>query len=617
MNHLRLILLAVWLLAFQSSRAQDRPNILWITSEDNGPHLGCYGDEYATTPHLDGLAKKGMLYRNAWSNAPVCAPARTTLISGLYPPSTGAEHMRSQTKLPSSIKMYPQYLRQAGYYCTNNNKKDYNLVEVGQVWDESSRQAHWRGRRADQPFFAIFNFTVSHESQLRKRPHKAVHDPAKARVPAYHPDIPEVRQDWAQYYDKVTEMDTMAGKVLAELEADGLSENTIVFYYGDHGSGMSRNKRWPYNSGLHVPFIVSLPEKFKHLAPSDYQVGGESKRLISFVDLAPTLLSLIGQKPAAHFQGQAFMGPYQTEAPQYAYGFRGRMDERYDLVRSVRDQDFIYIRHFMPHKVYGQYIDYMFKTPSTAKWHAMYQEGKLTPAQSLFWQRKPVEELYDLRKDRDEVNNLAKSEAHKDVIKRFRKELRNFQLKIRDVGLLPEEEIHSRSQNSSPYEVGQDPNQFPLKAIRKTAMAASGRGKKAIATLRTSLAHEDSAVRYWGAMGYVNRGKRAVKEDGELLRKALSDSSISVRVLAAEALGKFGSKSDLPKVLEVLIDSADMKKHNVWTAMLALNAIDELDEKAAPLLARVKALPQKSPSAPQRYRSYTPALIKKIVSDLE
>ncbi|NBQ25648.1 MAG: sulfatase, partial [Verrucomicrobia bacterium] len=228
-----------------SSQAADRPNILWITSEDNGPHLGCYGDTYAHTPNLDGLAAKGVIYLNAWSTAPVCAPARTTLISGVYPPATGGQHMRSMAPMPAFMKMYPQYLRQAGYYCTNNSKEDYNLSQSGQVWDESSRKAHWKNRPDGKPFFAIFNITTSHESQIRKRPHQAVHDPAKVRVPAYHPDTPEVRQDWAQYHDKITEMDATAGKHLRELEQAGLAEDTIIFYYGDHGSGMPRSKRWP------------------------------------------------------------------------------------------------------------------------------------------------------------------------------------------------------------------------------------------------------------------------------------------------------------------------------------------------------------------------------------
>jgi len=234
----KMAVLVSMLVAVAAARQEDRPrpNILWITSEDNGTELGCYEDPYARTPHIDRLAARGLKYLNAWSNAPVCAPARTTIISGMYPPSTGSEHMRSLVKLPAGFRMFPQYLRDAGYYCTNNAKEDYNLKKPGQVWDESSRQAHWRNRQPGQPFFAVFNITTSHESQLRKRPHRLVHDPSQAPVPTYHPDTPEVRHDWAQYYDKLTEMDTEVGERLDELEVAGLADHTIIFYYGDHGS---------------------------------------------------------------------------------------------------------------------------------------------------------------------------------------------------------------------------------------------------------------------------------------------------------------------------------------------------------------------------------------------
>ena len=277
-------------LATNSGFAADRPNILWISSEDNGQHLGCYGDEYADTPNLDAFAKTGMRYKTAWSNAPVCAPARTTIISGMYPPSTGSQHMRSTTQLPTEIageavKMFPAFLREAGYYCTNASKEDYNLDKTGQVWDQSNGKAHWKNRDEGQPFFAVFNETVSHESKIRSKPHELVHDPAGVRVPAYHPDIPEVRRDWAQYYDKLTEMDRRLGKHLKDLEKAGLADETIVFYWGDHGSGMPRSKRTPLDSGLRVPMIVRFPDKFKHLAPPEYQVDGESDRLVSFVDL--------------------------------------------------------------------------------------------------------------------------------------------------------------------------------------------------------------------------------------------------------------------------------------------------------------------------------------------
>src|SRR5687767_8643410 len=392
---LLVIILSLVVLGRASVLASQLPNILWITSEDNGPHLGCYGDSFAQTPKLDRLAAKGMIYLNVWSVAPVCAPARTALISGLYPSSTGSEHMRSMVKLPAHMKMFPQYLGEAGYYCSNNSKEDYNLEKPGRVWDESSNKAHWRNRKPGQPFFAVFNHTVTHESQIRKRPHQLKHDPAKVRVPRFHPEAPEVRQDWAQYYDKMTEMDALAGANLRELEDAGLSEDTIVFYFGDHGPGLPRCKRSPYNSGLGVPLIIYFPKKFRHLAPRGYSAGGESDRLVSFVDFAPTVLSLARIPTPRWMQGV----PLSAPEPKYLHGLRGRMDERYDLVRSVRDKQYVYIRNYMPHKIYGQHVSYMFETPTTQAWKRLFDQGKLKPPQTYFWEKKPAEELYDLERD--------------------------------------------------------------------------------------------------------------------------------------------------------------------------------------------------------------------------
>lgn len=401
-----------WMPACFADPASPKPNILWITCEDIGPHLGCYGDEYADTPVLDQLAAKGTVYLHAWSNAPVCAPARTTITTGVYPPSTGAQHMRSFTRLPEDIKMYPQFLREAGYYCTNNSKEDYNLAKPGQVWDESSRKAHWKNRKPGQPFFAIFNFTNTHESKIRTRAHKCLHDPAKTPLPAYHPDTPEVRLDWAQYHDNITTMDRMAGDKLRELEEAGLADDTIIFFYGDHGSGMPRGKRCAWDSGLRVPMIVYVPDRFRHLAPDDYGPGKRADRLVSFVDLAPTLLSLVGIKPPKYMQGHAFLGKHSAPPQPFIYGFRGRMDERYDMVRSVRDQRCVYVRNYMPHLPAGQHVRYMFVTPSTRVWKELFDQGKLTPEQAAFWQRRPPEELYDLKNDPDEVRNLANSPEH-------------------------------------------------------------------------------------------------------------------------------------------------------------------------------------------------------------
>ena len=603
----------------QAQAAKKLPNILWITSEDNGPHLGCYGDAYATTPNLDRLSKKGLRYTKASSTAPVCAPARTTIISGIYPPATGSEHMRSMTHLPKKFKMYPAYLRELGYYCTNNSKEDYNLREDGKVWDESSRNAHWKSRPEGKPFFSIFNLTISHESQIRNRisPSNKIHDPNKARIPAYHPDTPEVRKDWAQYYDRITMMDKLVGNTLKEIKDAGLAEDTIIFYYGDHGSGMPRNKRWPYFSGLNVPFIVHVPEKYKHLAPTDYKAGGTSDRLIGFIDLAPTVLSIANIKPPSHLQGHAFMGKHIDKSPEYSYGFRGRMDERYDMVRTVFDGRYIYIRNYMPHKIYGQFISYMFKTPTTRIWHEMHKSGKLNDAQSKFWQTKPAEELYDLNNDRDEIINLAKSKEHDDIIKRLRRAHIKWVKDVRDIGFLPEAEVHSRSKKDSPYEMGHDSNRYDLDNIFQAANIATRLGKKNTEKLPKLMDSNDSAVRYWGAMGYLIRGKSGLRKGRKFLVNALNDESPSVRIIAAESLGRYGNKKESKLAADLLIKYADPEENGISISMLSLNAIDYLDEKASHHKETISKLPKLDPNADPRTRNYAGNLIGKIMSDLK
>ena len=603
---------AAFILAVSVSAAAEtppRPNILWITSEDHGIEMGCYGDKYATTPNVDKLAARGMIYTRAWSCAPVCAPSRTTLISGMYAHSTGGEHMRSLVPFPAGKPMFPQLLREAGYHCSNNAKEDYNLAKPGKVWDDSSNKAHWQNRAPGQPFFAVFNSEKSHESKIRSPRHKLVHDPAKVRVPSYHPDTPEVRRDWAQYYDIVTAADADAGKLLAQLEADGLTENTIIFYYADHGSGMPRSKRWPYHSGLHVPLVVFIPEKFKDLRPPDYKPGGSSDRLVSFVDFGPTVLSLAGLQPPDWMQGRAFLGKFIAPAPPFLHGFRGRMDERYDLVRSVSDGRYVYIRNYLPHLIYGQHLDYMWQTPTTRVWEKLHQEGKLTPVQDAFWNRKPPEELYDLQTDRDEVKNLAASPAHAEIKAKLRQAQQEQALAIRDVGFIPEGERFIRANGGSPYDLGRDETKYPLARVLDTAELASMLQPEALPALKKALADPDSVVRYWGALGLLMRGPAAVTATRAELRAALQDTSPDVRITAAQALGQFGMEADLKEALPLLAAHADWSKHGVFSAMAALNSLDTLGTKAAPVADLIKALPTKGPSPNGRYNSYVPRLV--------
>ena len=610
MMSLRLFLLLALLSV--SLPAAEHPNVLWITSEDNGPQLGCYGDNYATTPNLDKLASRGLRYNKAWSVAPVCAPARTAIITGIYPSSSGGLHMRSEVRLPDSMRLFPATLREAGFYCTNNAKEDYNLEGIGKVWNESSNKANWKNRAAGQPFFAVFNILDTHESQVRKRPHKAVHDPAKAPLPPYWPDAPEVRQDWAQYYDNLTVMDAKAGAILAELEKDGLAADTIVFYFGDHGPGLPRSKRTPCNSGLRVPFIVHIPEKWKHLAPQGYAAGSASDRLISFVDLAPTMLSLAGLPVPTWMQGRAFAGPAAGPDPDFIFGMRDRMDERVDPVRSVRDQRYVYLKNYFPHRPAGQHNAYMFETPATKVWYQLFTEGKLNAVQSSFWQPHPPEQLYDLSTDPFETVNLVADPAHHEALERLRAAHVAHERSVRDVCLLPEAEMHRRAGTSAPYDTGHDESRFPLEAILRIAQRASSGSEKDLGELRDSLNAADPAVRWWAVMGHLMRGKEAVTAAAERLTARLKDENASVRIAAAETLAKFGP--DPAPALEQLITVSDLRQSDYYDVVRSLNAIDDLQDKLTPeQRARLAALPRTRAGQSNRTSDYADRLLEHIL----
>lgn len=589
-------------------QANNQPNILWITSEDNGPELGCYGDDYAVTPNIDTLAKKSLRYRRCWSNAPVCAPARTTLISGMYATSIGGHHMRSGISLPDDIQLYPEVLRSAGYYCTNNSKTDYNLAGENGGWNESSRNAHWRNRPDRKtPFFAVFNFTISHESKIRTRPHQLKHNPADAPLPAYHPDTPEVRHDWAQYYDKLTEMDQSVGRVLAELEKDGLADSTIVFYYGDHGSGMPRSKRWPFDSGLRVPLLLHVPDQFRDLAPEDYVVGGESTRLVSFVDLAPTAISLAGVAPPANMQGAAFAGKFAAEAKPFIFGFRGRMDERIDMVRSCTDGRYVYMRHFYPDRPYLKHVDYMFQTPTTRVWKELFDAGKLNPAQAKFWQPKPVEELFDLQNDPSEVVNLAGQPEHIERVKTMRDAVQQWMIDTLDLGLLPEAEMHRLAGRIPPRQYALEHQQLFGQLATLAFDALDPRSAVTQAELAELATDPQSGIRFWAVRGLATRPFNATAE--KALQAARTDASPSVAIAACDGLLRSTNPSVRQSAVERLTELANVENAGHFAAIAAMNVLDMTADLDSTQLSRLKKLPRQLKQPPPRVGKYVGKLI--------
>ncbi len=561
------------------------PNILWIVSEDNSPFLGAYGDSFATTPNLDKLAAEGVLYEHAFASAPVCAPSRNTLITGVYPPSMGTQHMRSKYALPAFIRFFPTYLREAGYYTTNNFKKDYNVAvdQSEQAWDESSKEATYQNRRPGQPFFAVFNHTVSHEKSI----HTSIpsvnlrHDPERVPIPPYHPPTEEMKHDWAQYYDKVEDMDRQAGDLLAQLEADGLADNTIVFYYSDHGGILGRSKRFLFESGLRIPLIVRVPERYKHLI--DLPPGSKSNRLVSFIDFAPTVLSLAGIEIPDYMQGNAFMGESAIEDLAYAFGFRGRMDEVYDLGRTARDERFRYVRNFMPHRIYGQYLSYLWRAPSMQSWDSAFQAGGLTEVQSAFFQPKPTEELYDVRVDPHNTQNLAGNPAYAEDLRRMRQATFDWMATIRDAGLMPEAEMIHRTGDSSTYEYVHS-DAYPFDRILETADWATQRDPAYVPALLDRKDDPNEAVRYWVATGLTILSKEK-PEVSAVLAQLCMDQSPNVAIAAAEGLLNTGENELGLSVLERYLDHPEEK-----VRVHALNIIRVIGEAARPLFPKLRKL---------------------------
>ncbi|MFZ9935790.1 MAG: sulfatase-like hydrolase/transferase [Luteolibacter sp.] len=596
MKKLFFILNALLLLAPAALQAADapapRPNILWLVCEDSNVNwIGCYGFPEAKTPNIDALAKEGFRYTNVYASAPVCAAQRSTWITGINSISMGTHPMRSRYPVPHDlIKYYPDYLRAAGYYAANHTKTDYNIGGRADTdcWDSSVADA-WNKRKPGQPFFQVINFNESHESKAQGDVTRTRHTPEDVTLRKYHPDEASIRMNYAKYYDAVENMDTQIGKALAALNQAGIADDTIVVFNSDHGGVLPRSKRFLFDSGLHVPLIVRIPEKYKHLWPAD-KPGTTIDRLVSFLDLPKTWLSITGSEVPAVMQGRVFLGPQAEPEPEYVFSFRERMDERFDNQRAVRNKRYVYIKNYMPYVPWGQHLDTLWKMVATRTWEDAFKNHRTNGVTGRFFTNKPVEELYDMQADPDNVVNLAGRPECQQTLETMRARLREWQLAIHDTGLLPEGERERRARENKMtiYQMVRDPKLYNLPAYLDAADLALAMNPANRPRFIGLLASKDSGLRYWGTVGLFMLGK-ADAATQTALEAVLHDPCGEVSAMAAWALIQSGNPAKGQAALAGLV------QHRVPATLLALNVLDWSHVAIAPYLAPLDALAKDKP----------------------
>ena len=454
MNRILLFLTGIlFLVCLSTPKKESPPNIVWLVAEDQSPEFfPMYAEVPVALPYLSALSKDGVVFENAYSPVPVCAPARSALITGMYPTSLGTHNMRTYNGyrtenqptinipsysplLPEGVKMFTEYLRTANYYCTNNAKEDYNFKKTDGAWDESGAKAHWKKRTPDQPFFAVINFGISHESQIWNQQDKPLAvAPEEVPLPPVFPDTPVVRKDIAVNYSNLVRLDKQIGEIIEALKEEGLYENTLIFFYGDHGGPFPRYKRALYETGIKVPLVIKFPHQEK--------AGTRDNQFISFIDFAPTVLSLAGIQPPDYMQGKARFGSFKTEPSSYVFATSDRFDEQTDRVRAVRYKQYKYIRNFTVNLPHALPVKYREQMPMMKELNALWETDSLDEKPALWFQTpKAVEEVYNIDLDPYELNNLAFDPEMKEVLEHLRQKLDEWIIETGDLGEIPEQTL--------------------------------------------------------------------------------------------------------------------------------------------------------------------------------
>jgi len=543
-----------------SDGEQSRPNILWLTLEDTSEYqFGCYGNSDIKTPVIDVLASKGIRFTNASSTAPHCSPARSTLITGCYATTYGMDVHREDYDTPADI-FYTQYLREVGYYCTNNAKTDYNTnIDNISLWDECGKEATYNSpaRKPGQPFFSIFNTEATHMGRIRsitlegRRDFKALGiDPEMLIMPGHVPDLPAMRSDEAYQLEASRDSDKWVDAFLEDLKKQGLDKNTIVFFFSDHGGCLPRGKGFPYETGLHIPLIIYVPPRWQE--EFEIEAGIVSTQLVGFVDFAPTVLSLAGIKPPEFMQGNAFLGPYARAPRKYQFGFRANQENyHFDPCRTVSDGRFKYIRNYIPHKPFCLRNLYQWGMPANLAWDQYVMSGECTTEEWLQpYRPKKPEMLFDLSNDPWELQNLADDPRYGDILQTMRAEVSQHIRKTGDLGFF----VRGRRKKPGGLYQWVRKNEFPVNELIEAAEMASMPGKRDIDKLTSLLCHSVPEMRFWGAIGFNTLGSQGILTHcPEEVLMAINDPVPEVAAAAAEAACYLGeNEKGISRLLELL-----------------------------------------------------------------
>lgn len=580
MNSFRVVLVFL-ILSIESVCAQ-QPNVLWITIEDTSPQfIGSYGNSDSRTPVMDQLTREGVQFTNAFSTGTVCSPSRSAIITGIKTYELGTGNHRSNYSIPAWLKGFPYYLKQAGYYVTNNSKTDYNVANekqfIAEAWNESSGKAGWWDREEGQAFFSVFNFNESHQSRTMTHPYEWYVEnvlemlPEEDRIaedefemPPFYRDSPEMRKQMARVYNSLKLTDNRIGDLLERLREDGLLQETIIFVFADHGEGMPRGKTNGINFGYRVPFTIWFPPKYEHLSP--WGINTKTDELMSFEDLAPTMISLAGGKVPDYLKGRVLLGENRSPKADKLFLSSDRSDNGIDMIRTVTDGRFVYSRNFMPYMPEARYIRYMEIGEIKQIMRTDLENGLLNSIQESIFQSREPEVLYDIENDSWETNNLVGNSEYQDVLIEMRSALKAHLLERKDVLMLPEGELERISKTTSPYEFRESESDFPFEAIYAAAELSGFRSSEILARQIDLLESSNPILRYWAAIGLKSQSKEALKANLAELEEKVNDDYPYVSATLASIVYEINQAQESQEILKKSILSED--KH---LSLMAIN----------------------------------------------